>query len=330
MKALLLLVSLLVSGILSYASYFFGVTTLVETIIVGLLGTIALDFMILILNLDKLAISNNSELEGLQKYLDKAKLAEEYQETFSSMEKDFLEIKAAKHGPRDLFVSHLTTEIEGLQAKLSEAARRKELRIRSDFIVNVEGVFDSLSVSSDKSVKITFPIDSGEPWIGDASDQRFLEVLLDQVTSGAVSSLEVLFLLDDLSSEEESIVFKICGWLNKKSRFSAKVGTQTDFKNICALNSLDPNFIDFGIYGPEMLFRTTNAGAEHEGIYTKDSTLVARYASVFKEFWNSNTLCTTPDLDLGISGNTSFSEVCRITDQQTLLLDRKTSDNFNK
>lgn len=326
MTALLLLLSLMVSGTLSYISFYFGITTLVETVIAGLLGTVALEFSILLWQLNRLAIKNNSELTGLQRYLEKAELAEETHEVFASMEKDFLDVQAAKHGPKDLFVSHLKTEIEGLRAKLADAARRNEMRIRSDYIINVEGVFDSLGVSNDKSVRVTYPVDSGEPWVGGASDQRFFEVLIDQVKNGKVSTLDVLFLVDDLTEPETNTVYGVCGWLNKQTRISSKIGKQSEFEKVCSLNSLDPNFIDFGIYGPEMLFRTTSAGADHEGIYSKDPQLVDRYASVFKEFWNSSTLCMKPDASLALSTNKSLSEICRITHSQVPLLSKESDE----
>lgn len=141
--------------------------------------------------------------------------------------------------------------------------------------------------------------------------------------SGNVKSLEVLFLGESLNDDEMKTVRQICGWLNRKKRISAKVGNQQDFMMICSMNSLDPNFVDFGVYGPEMLFRTTSAGTEHEGIYSKDPKLVSRYASVFREFWNSNNFCETPDPKLGLPGNTETSEVYRITLTEPVMIENK-------
>lgn len=63
MNAFLWLLAALTSGGLSYLSFYFGVTTLVETIIVGLLGTITLDFTLLLWKINKLSVKNKDELD---------------------------------------------------------------------------------------------------------------------------------------------------------------------------------------------------------------------------------------------------------------------------
>lgn len=321
MSSILILAAAGLSSALAYASYYFGTTTLVETIISGLLGTIVLEIAILVWKMDGISLSNISSLKYLQEVLSKENLAKEHKNQFDNMERHLLEIRSSSHGSKDLFVSHLIAEIKALEARLHDAAKKKELRIRSDYILNVEGVFDSLSVSNERKVRLTYPVDSGESWIGGHSDKRFFEVLLDQVKSRKVQDLELLFLTDDLTSEEQITIERVCGWLNSQQLIKAKIGKQTDFKRILQLNSLNNSFLDYGVYGPEMLFRTTSEGVEHEGIYTKDPEVVRRYDAVFEEFWDSSAFCEMLTLEKNEAKSLTANDILRIEPAQVLLLE---------
>ena len=59
---------------------------------------------------------------------------------------------------------------------------------------------------------------------------------------------------------------------------------------VCDTNGISSQFLDFGIYGPKMLFITEQYIPTHKGTYYKDETKVKHYHRLFDEVWNSDAI----------------------------------------
>ncbi len=278
------------SAVVGYLSYDFGFTNPLEAVLLALMTGIFSELTLVLWRLEDLNLRNRQDAGRLLSKIHQLEDIESESALFVDMQKDFADVRAQSHGAKDLFVTHVSTELAGLSQRLSDANRKKEVRIKSDYIINVDGVFEALNVSTNKEVRLTYPISAGESWVGGPSDLRFLEVLLGKVSRGVVEKLRMFFLLDhdvDAESEEMQKVFQ---WLNRQTRVQVKYAKAAEFAKVCDLNGIDPNHLDFGIYADRMLFRTTSAGPDHEGIYSKDEDQIDRYKSVYDQTWESENI----------------------------------------
>jgi len=313
------LVALAISGAVGYFSFNAGYTGTFESILLALMTGIVSELTILLWRTDALELRNGADSKALIRHIDRLESLEENEAIFQSMEKDFLEVRSDSHGSKDLFVSYLHSEILALKQQLSDANKRKEMTIKSDYIINVDGVFDSLDVSSERHVKLTYPISPNEPWVGGPSDRRYFEVLLKKVANGTVSNLSMLFLLDEQIDPNGRDIQRILRWLNKNTRVRAKYIPIKEFSNVCSLNGISVDHLDFGIYGDRMTFRATVAGPEHEGIYSKDTDLIERYSNVFDQTWNSENLALSPTPSKESVKKITLQEICKIAPANKVL-----------
>lgn len=305
-------IALTLSAVVGYLSFDFGYTTSFEAVLLTLMTGILSELTILLWNVDALGLRNGNDANALVRHIERIRNLEEHEKLFHEMEKSFAEVRSESHGSKDLFVSHLNSEIMNLSNKLSDASKNREMKIKSDYIINVDGVFDSLDVSSDRIIRLTYPINADQPWVGGASDRRFLEVLLQKVSQGSVGRLKIIFLLDDVVSIEDPGLIKVLQWLNRQTRVQAKYMPSKEFRNVCILNGVSAEHLDFGVYGDRMIFRTTAAGPEHEGIYSKDHVLIERYRNVFDQTWDSKNLALSPQPADDSVKRMGLTEICKI------------------
>lgn len=280
-------IALTFSVVLGYLSFDFGFTSPLEAILLALMTGIFTELTMLLWRVEDLDLRNRTDSGRLLSKLLQLEDIDSQAALFVGMQKDLADVRAQSHGAKDLFVTHVTTELASLSKRLSDASLKKEVRIKSDYIINVDGVFDSLDVSTDREVRLTYPVSVGEGWIGGPSDRRFLEVLLGKVNRGVVERLRMFFLLDDDIDADSPEMQKVFQWLNRLTRVKVKYTKASEFAKVCELNGIDSNQLDFGIYGDRMLFRTTSAGPDHEGIYSKDEGQIARYKGVYDQTWES-------------------------------------------
>jgi len=312
-------IALGISALVGYFSFNSGYTTAFDAVLLALMTGILSELTVLLWNVDALGLRNRNDANSLVRHIERIRNLEEQEKLFHEMEKDFAEVRSESHGSKDLFVSHLNSEILALSKKLSDANKRKEMRIKSDYIINIDGVFDSLDVSINRNVRLTYPISTGEPWVGGLSDRRFFEVLLQKVSQGLVNNLSIFFLLEEDVDSKDPNLQKVLQWLNKQTRVQAKYMLCEEFANICSLNGVSTDHLDFGVYGNRMVFRTTAAGPEHEGIYSKDQALVERYRNVFDQMWVSENLALSPQAADDAVKRIGLAEICNFAPPRKMI-----------
>lgn len=233
----------------------------------------------------------------------------EYSKMLYDINRDFYIVSKDSHGPHDLFVTYAKKEIEKLNSILSKAANQKEFSISSDYIVNANGVFDAFSqVTGKKVLKMTFPIWKEDNAIFTSqADIHFFEVLKLKMDSKEVDGVEVILIYDDKKLLDRSDVKKLLNFFSAEEGYTCKVALLNDFKAVCESNGVSSQFVDFGIYGPKMLYITEQYLPIHKGTYYKDETRVRHYTRLFDEVWNSDVITKANP-----SNNTTHVELAEI------------------
>lgn len=216
----------------------------------------------------------------------------EYSKMLYDINRDFYIVSKDSHGPHDLFVTYAKKEIEKINTTLSKTANQKEFSISSDYIVNANGVFDAFSqVAGKKVLKMTFPVwkEDGAIFTSQA-DIHFFEVLKQKMEKEEIDDVEVIFIYDDKKILERSDVKKLLDFFSAEEGYTCKVAFMNDFRKVCESNGVTSQFVDFGIYGPKMLYIAEQYTPIHKGTYYKDETKVRHYTRLFDEVWNSDAI----------------------------------------
>lgn len=214
----------------------------------------------------------------------------EYSQKLHEINRFYYQISKESHGEQDLFVIYARKEIEKLYAVLETAANQKVFSISTDYIVNAGGVFEAFSQTNKKILKMTFPVYITDSAIfTNSADMHFFEVLKAKVDSKLVESVEVIVILEDEVLLEREYVVKLLDFFNAARNYECKIAYKADFETVCESNGINSQFIDFGIYGPKMLY-VTEQYVPPKGTYYKDETKIRQYHLLFDEVWTSDVI----------------------------------------
>jgi len=265
--------------VLDYGAIHVGISLLL-----GCSTFIIIELIVLVINSIDL-FDKKSEFDGFMENIN------EYSTMLHEINNYYYEVSRDSHGENDLFVTYAKKEIEKLNSTLRVAAKQKEFGISSDYILNATGVFDAFSVSSEKTLKMTFPVwEADDAVFISPADIHFFEVLQSKVTSNKLNSVQVIVILDNDNMFQKVYVKKLLDFFAAEQKYECKICMVDTFRNVCDTNGVPSQFVDFGIYGDKMLFVTEQYVPIHKGTYYKDTNRIRLYTRLFDEIWKSDIL----------------------------------------
>ncbi len=251
-----------------------------EQLLLGIVVFVALEILQLIWVLSRIALHQSNDLIHWT-------ASQEVGERFRRMSDDFSIVCRDSHGPRDLFVSHLLRDIARLEERIHLASAGKELRVSEEFIINVDGVFDSLDGQQPRIIRISWPVLDNKKIFQNVSERRFFEVLSGRANSGSVEKVKILFVVPhDMDACDNFRAF--AALVSHHKSFEARWIETSTFEEVLAANGLNRSESDMGIYADRMLYRTEQFEPRHVSVYTKDSAKVGLFLRVFEETWMSD------------------------------------------
>lgn len=253
------------------------------SLILGCLTFIIFELIALVFS----SISYTKQKIEDEKFMDNIS---EYSHYLHDINGFYYSINKESHGDNDLFVTYAKKEIEKLHNVLGKAATQKEFSISSDYIINAGGVFDAFSQTTEKILKMTFPVMNGETIFTSAADIHFFEVLKSKVASKEVNAVNVIVILEDIQLESDSKVTKLLDFFKATQNYNCKIALLNDFRAVCETNGISSQFVDFGIYGPKMLYIAEQYVPIHKGTYYKEENRIRHYTRLFDEVWESDTI----------------------------------------
>lgn len=199
----------------------------------------------------------------------------------------FAEIAQMSHGRRDLFISYFIKEIQSLGRKIKDAADKKELRTASEFYIKAEDIFDAFVGDENPVLRYTWPLEDNDRLFEEPAWWRFFEVKARMVEQKAIKGVQVLLILNRLESVKTPRIQKLLDFFHTNVGQECRIIVRDAFKRICTENGVPSNYLDFGIYGNRMLFRSEQYTPEYIGVYTKDVATIQMYARFFDALWDS-------------------------------------------
>jgi hypothetical protein len=199
----------------------------------------------------------------------------------------FAEIAQMSHGGKDLFVSHFMKEVHNLAQKVKDAADKQELRTASDFYIKAEDIFESFVGDPNPVLRYTWPICSKDKLFEEPAWWRFFEVKSRMVEQKAIKGARAMLILDCPESLSIPRIKKLLDFFHTNPGQECRIIMAEAFQRICSENGIPVNYLDFGIYGNRMLFRSEQYAPEYIGVYTKDTGVIQVYSKFFDALWDS-------------------------------------------
>ncbi|MCD8013657.1 MAG: hypothetical protein LUG99_10855 [Lachnospiraceae bacterium] len=293
-SAVIALISLLISVCTAVISILVEFDAF-QTVATALLSFLCSEYVVNSLMLKSRYFKARNEyqfMESMNQWSDKFYEMNEYSRT----------ILEDRHGDKDLFVATCSRSIDSLYYLLKRAAVEKKIEITTDFLINTTGVFDALNVASQRTIELTFPIDEIKDRIlQTAEDEKFFETAYKMVMDNQVHKVRVLLILGDTGLIRNEKLLALCRFYQSNKAYECKYILKSDFIEACNNNMIQSGTLDFGIYGPKMLFRVEQY-EPYKGVYSKDEDQVRRYLSLYNEVWNFESVTHSIQLDNVQSG----------------------------
>ncbi len=298
-------VSILLSVISAIVTCVYGFS-LFECITTAFLIFLCSEFAFLVWNINKIRFAQKEENHFLKVTNPYTLKLQEINEYFSNIIRD-------SHGSKDLFLITCSKSIDNLHSLSREASIDKKIEISSDYVINVNGVFEALNVTKDKTVKMTFPIiEIKGNIIATPEDKKFFEAMYEKTQSDEISAIEILVIISNEDLLENEKLKKLFDFYASNKKYECKYVLQSDFIEVCENNRIPTSSLDFGIYGSKILFVVEKL-TPYSGIYYKDDQKIKCYTELFDQIWTfsamtkSNPSTITPGQ--GMSPKDFFSNI---------------------
>jgi hypothetical protein len=199
----------------------------------------------------------------------------------------FAQIVQRSYGEDDLFVTYFQKEFQKLDWQIRDAAEKQELRVISDYYLNAHSVFEAFLGEDNPVLRYTWPIQLNEKLFSEHAWMRFFEITVNLVEQKKIRWIRVILILEQLSIVHSSRTRKLFDFFHTNTHFDCRYILQEVFQTLCAESAIPPTYLDFGVYGTQMLFRSEQYRPEYIGVFTKDTNLIRMYTKLFDTLWES-------------------------------------------
>lgn len=198
-------------------------------------------------------------------------------------------------GPKDLYTVFFLEEFDRLAHKIKEAAEAQFLRMTENHLFVSAGLFEpSTYGGNDLVIRYTWPISDNEKIFEDYPWRRFFEQLTQAAANGKIKSIKVIVIVTDKKVLEEPRPKLFLDFLHTNKGWDCRVMTAADYRNMCIDSQISQTYLDFGIYGQNLLFRTERSMPTVTGVFTKDGAIIRNYVHFFDTMWESDAI-TAPN-----------------------------------
>ncbi|MDP3296003.1 MAG: hypothetical protein Q8N09_00145 [Thermodesulfovibrionia bacterium] len=208
----------------------------------------------------------------------------------SNIRTSFAKIIQNSYGKRDLFIAHFMKEFQRLSNKIKDVTEKQELRVAADHFLSVENVLDAFSGDDERIWRYTWPLSAGQKLFDDLPWKRYFEATTKMVIEKKIECIRSILILDNASLINDSGIKKLMDFFHSNERMDCRLILYDVYKKICSDNELPPHYIDFGIYGRRLLFRTEQYEPEIIGTFSKDANLINNYVNLFDAMWNADSV----------------------------------------
>lgn len=194
----------------------------------------------------------------------------------------------------DLFVDYFRLRVREIRDAAVRAADECELRVVEHHFQSVENVMSAFLGDSERRLRYVWRPTSNNRLFDEVSWQRYFELIHEVVASESIIEVRALLILEASEQYNEPRIQALLAYFKHTKNQNCRCISGEMFDGLCRKASLDRRFVDFGIYGESLLFRTETYEPEPEGVFSKDRNLVNKYRKFFDNVWKSTLSSPNP------------------------------------
>ena len=196
--------------------------------------------------------------------------------------------------PNRVFIDYYRRSLEDSLKVARRAAQRGELEVRDHHFATVEIVLAAFEGCQDRTFRCAWLIEQGE----DLFDKYWREYMKSLVKLSGKSKnkrvqVRILFVSEKQEHLELPAVKTILSFISAKKGFEYHLMSRSDYEYRLCDRNLDNQYLDFGVYGDHLLFRTISYNP-NIGVFSDDQTAIDAYRGMHDDAMSATETLKTP------------------------------------
>ena len=173
-----------------------------------------------------------------------------------------------------VFKTYCKQELELFVNRVARAAQQGELIVNEHHFRTVDDVLDAFGEQQNRVFRAVWRIEEGER-LFDTAWQHYMRALIELTEAGSKKkkiTVELLLVVDKRETLERRAVEIVVGYLRseKTKGLNYRIITEETYEELARDSQLNTRYIDFGVYGDELLYRTETYEPK-QGIFSEDN-----------------------------------------------------------
>lgn len=223
--------------------------------------------------------------------------------------------KLAKHGKSDVFVAQVLADMGHLASVAVEAANKGVLRVTERHFASSQMLLDAFG-ESERLLRYTCRVNPSEQLFSDPIWRQHFVLTSSLAISRAINEIRAVILVDQHSHIDAPHVKKVLEFFATQEGLNAKVVVTGDYDACAADHGISSAWVEFGIYGDQLLYQAEGYAPVSVGSWCKDAIDINRFGRFFDSLWNTQ-----------IALNNPASPAQKVSLSQVLAADEATSPN---
>ena len=179
-----------------------------------------------------------------------------------------------------VFNTYCKEELEDFVTRVARAAQQGELIVHEHNFRTMEDVLDAFGEQQNRVFRAVWRIEEGER-LFDTAWQHYMRALIELTEARSKKkriTVELLLVIDKRETLDRQAVKIVVGYLRskKKKGLNYQIVTEETYDEFVRDSDLDKKFIDFGVYGEELLYRTETYDPK-KGMFSEDEGTIRKY-----------------------------------------------------
>ena len=182
--------------------------------------------------------------------------------------------------PNQVFIDYCRRSLKQTLS-VAKGAAHGELKVYDHHFDTVDTVLAAFEGCEDRTFRCVWLIEDSD--LFDDSWGKYMKCLVELSRSWSKNKrvqVRILFTLEDRAQLERASVKTVLGFVSAEKRFECRLILRSDYDNQLQDAGLDKQYLDFGVYGNHLLFRTTSYEPKNMGMFSVDPTMIQKYRRV--------------------------------------------------
>ena len=190
--------------------------------------------------------------------------------------------------PNRVFVEYCRRNLAMSLEVVKGAAERGEMKVHDHHFETIGTVMAAFKGCKDRTFRCVWLIERGDSLFDTfwAEYMKSLVELSRRKNPNKRVDVSILFVSDDEDQLRRKSVEQVFQFVTQERRFEFRVIFRDKYKEILRDNRLDSEYLDYGIYGNHLLFRTLSFDP-NVGVFTDDTDTVNKFSMMHDKIMTS-------------------------------------------